>query len=275
MARRFPAVGALLMECVHPVDAERPCSEEVLDRLCAALFELELRTSCCRLVFALRGFGTVPRHPPPLHAHTHGCFCSVVSSRFPRISSHVFVLLVRPSLSAAPTAVGPFPTAWFAQASASALRLSEVSAQRLVDRLGPARAVSRADGEAALAGVAGDEEAEAGPAGGRRAPFRSRCTLNRCRRYHLGKALSVPPPAAPLVVARTMGSVTLQVHGYVTESRGVFSYVWALRVLDAGWLLAAGCWLAGPAVVAGARRYGSSRMCVLYRFANTKQTHLG
>jgi hypothetical protein len=182
--------------------------------------------SCVSLCAAVRSIATPPPYthtPPPTHTAS---FCSVASSLFPSIANHVLVLPVRPSFPAAPCAAGPFPTAWFAQASASALRLSEVSAQRLVDRLGPARAVSRAEGEAALAGVAGVEEAEAGPAEGRRAPFRSRCTLNRCRRYHLGKALSVPPPAAPVVVARTMGSVTLQVHGYVPESRGVFSFVW-------------------------------------------------
>jgi hypothetical protein len=49
---RFPLVGELLRECLHMNDTKRPCSAEVLDRLCAALFGLTLRTfrvcgPCC------------------------------------------------------------------------------------------------------------------------------------------------------------------------------------------------------------------------------------
>jgi hypothetical protein len=39
------------------------------------------------------------------------------------------------------------------------------------------------------------------------------CEMNKCRWYHLNKALSVPPPQAPEVISRTQTSVTLRLHG--------------------------------------------------------------
>jgi hypothetical protein len=203
MSQRFPDVGALLLECVHLEDALRPCSGEVLDRLCAALFDLSLRTLRCGVV-----------RTADLRSASPAAVCSLQAFAF-----HVLAPAPAPPPCclpfAAPVASGPFPTAWFLSAATFALRLADPTARKLQDQLGLAPVVTLAEGEAALARVAEEEAAEAAPAAPGLPPFRSRCYLNRCRRYHLKKALSMPPPPAPEIVGRTSTSITFRVRGSV------------------------------------------------------------
>ena len=69
--------------------------------------------------------------------------------------------------------------------------------------------VSWEAGKRALTAVAAAEAGSTTPGG------KSRCGLTKARRYMLRKALSVPPPPAPVVLARTLSTITLLVHGYV------------------------------------------------------------
>ncbi len=94
----------------------------------------------------------------------------------------------------------------FVAAARAALHLTGASASALAAALGELVTVSWEAGEGALTAVATEEEALGG---------KSRCVLNRSRRYMLRKALSVPPPPAPEVLARTLTTVTLRVHRYV------------------------------------------------------------
>jgi hypothetical protein len=100
----------------------------------------------------------------------------------------------------------------FLAAARAALHLSTAAAGALATALGSPPAVSWDAGEAALTAVATAEQA--GPlAPGGELP-RSRCSLTKSRRYMLAKALSLPPPPAPVVLARTVSTITLRVHGY-------------------------------------------------------------
>ena len=108
---------------------------------------------------------------------------------------------------------GPWAPAVFVAAARAALHLTDASAAALATALSAEPAVSWEAGEAALTAVATAEQAgPATPGGG---PPRSRCSLTKSRRHMLGKALSVPPPPAPAVLARTVSSITLRVHGCV------------------------------------------------------------
>jgi hypothetical protein len=109
--------------------------------------------------------------------------------------------------------LGPWPFTVFVAAARAALHLTASSAAALATALSTETAVSWEVGEAALTAVATAEQA--GPAiPGGRTP-RSRCSLTKSRRYMLVKALSVPPPPAPAVLACTITSITLRVHGCV------------------------------------------------------------
>ena len=87
-----------------------------------------------------------------------------------------------------------------------------------MERLGAAVEVSLADAHNALKAVAAVEQDGALSPGGK--PLRSRCALNNCRRHHLAKALSVPAPAAPALIAHTLTSITLRVCGCVVPVWG-------------------------------------------------------
>jgi len=113
--------------------------------------------------------------------------------------------------------VGPWPADVFVNAARAALRLSDASVTALAARLGRG-SVTLTDGHDALEAVATAEQAGPLSPGGK--PIRSRCALNNCRRYHLGKALSVPAPAAAALIARTLTSITLRVHGCVGTTGG-------------------------------------------------------
>jgi hypothetical protein len=45
--------------------------------------------------------------------------------------------------------------------------------------------------------------------------YKSRCAVDRCRRYHLRKALGAPPPPAPSETSRSSCGIVLRVHGCV------------------------------------------------------------
>ena len=93
------------------------------------------------------------------------------------------------------------------------LRLGGATEAALVAALGDAAEVARDAAHAVLDAVAGAEERAVVSPGAK--PVRSRCALNRCRRYHLAKALSVPPCTAPLLITRTATTVILVMYGCV------------------------------------------------------------
>ncbi len=100
----------------------------------------------------------------------------------------------------------------FVAAARAALHLPAASASALDAELNTLPAVSWGAGEAALTAVATAEQAGSVTVGG--GPPRSRYSLTKSRRYMLVKTLSLPPPPAPVMLARTVSSITLRVHGY-------------------------------------------------------------
>ncbi len=161
-----------------------------------------------------QAYGRLARSPHPLTLWGRPVTCVIPAMAGWPCAAAVAVAV--PCASAATQHPGPWPAGVFVAAARAALRLTVASASALATALGELVTVSWEAGEAALTAVATAEHREqAGLAIPGLGPPRSRCSLTKSRRYMLRKALSVPPPPAPEVLARTLTTVTLRVHGYV------------------------------------------------------------
>jgi hypothetical protein len=119
-------------------------------------------------------------------------------------------------LGTAPFHGGPWPREVFEAAVLATLRLDQGHPFMLRRATARHTYLTPADCQAALRGVAAAETNQRRRVGAE--PKLPRCEMNKCRWYHLNKALSVPQPKAPEVISRTQTSVKLLLHGHVSAA---------------------------------------------------------